>query len=44
MCAAQGTMRLIGYEQVAGVAEPQAVTQSCAVIAPSEAVSTPAFA
>jgi hypothetical protein len=44
MCAAQGIMRLVGYEQVAGVAEPQAATQSCAVIAPPEPVAAPAFA
>ena len=37
-----GIMRLVGYEQVAGVAEAQAVTQSCEVIAPPEPVRAPA--
>jgi hypothetical protein len=44
MCAAQGVMRLIGYEQVAGVADAQAVTQSCEVIAPPEPVRAAALA
>jgi len=43
MCAAQGIMRLIGYEQV-GAADAQAVTQACEVIAPPEPVRAPAVA
>ena len=37
-------MRVIGYEQVAGATDAQAVTQSCEVIAPPEPVSAPAVA
>jgi hypothetical protein len=33
MCAAQGVMRLVGYEQVEGAAEPVAVTQVREVVA-----------
>ncbi len=33
MCAARGIMRLVGYEQVEGAAEPVAVTQVCEVVA-----------
>ena len=37
MCAARGLLRVVGYEQVAGVTEAQAVTQCCEVIAPTPA-------
>jgi hypothetical protein len=36
MCAARGIMRLVGYEQVAGAAEPVAVTQVAEVVAAPE--------
>jgi hypothetical protein len=37
MCAAQGIMRLIGYEQV-GAADPEVVTQCCVLNAPPEPI------
>jgi hypothetical protein len=41
MCAAQGIMRLVGYEQVAGVKEPQAVTQVAEIaVAPERALAS----
>ena len=43
MCAAQGIMRLAGYEQL-GAADPEMVTQCCAVNAPPEPVRASVFA
>jgi hypothetical protein len=43
MCAAQGTMRLIGYEQ-RGAADPEVVTQCCVLNAPPEPVRAAALA
>jgi hypothetical protein len=44
MCAARGLLRVVGYEQAAGVTEAQAVTQCCEVIAPPATARTPAMA
>jgi hypothetical protein len=44
MCAAQGIMRLVGYEHVPGASEAEAVTQVCEVIAPPESVKVAALA
>jgi hypothetical protein len=37
-------LRVVGYEQVAGFTEPQAVTQCCEVIAAPDTAKIPAMA